>query len=252
MAFANDCFSGSRCWSSNFTCNVFGRSAFLPVLIAFSHFATHSTIISSVSLLGAPRAVTCAKSHSCLPGSLSRRSSILLPKFHLYLFLLRVRYDTNVPCELSLICYSLSLRKADVVDKGRGRILLLGVGLSFTTVPIVDLAFATLGVVFAELDVMNAFAWRDVVEADLGGDIRATLPGLVAGLGLMKLVLVSLAAISALRSFLASSLFPPGASACGCWAIVLVPDAFAVALVSTPLPSDDSSPKGTSPSKPRR
>ena len=59
--------------------------------------------------------------------------------------------------EASLVWGSLSLRSVDVVDKGRG-IILLGVGLSFASLPVVALAFATPGLGFAELEVLAAFA----------------------------------------------------------------------------------------------
>ena len=86
--------------------------------------------------------------------------------------------------------------------------------------PNVGLAFTTLGLGLAELAVLSAFAWTlTVVEVVVGGDGGGTLQGVVAGLGFAKLV--------------------------------LVPDAFAVVLVSTPLSSDESSPKGTLASKPR-
>ena len=55
-----------------------------------------------------------------------------------------MRSDTDVLGELSLVWDSLSLGSVDVVDKSRGAIL-LDVGLSFAAVPIVDLAFPTLG-----------------------------------------------------------------------------------------------------------
>ena len=135
------------------------------------------------------------------------------------------------------------MRNADVVDKGSGAIL-LGEGLSFATVPIVDLAFTTLGLVLAELAVLSAFAWTlTVIEVVFGGDVRGTLPGVVGGFGFAKLMLVAATSnpgVTEVATF--ETLFRPGALACGCGAVVLVPDPFAVALVSTPLSSDESSP----------
>ena len=94
---------------------------------------------------------------------------------------LPVRSDTAVPGQLSLFYDSVSLRAAYVVDKGRRTILLVGVGLYFGTLPIVDLPFATIGLVFAELGVMSAFAWtHTLVEVVVGTDIRGTLKGVVA------------------------------------------------------------------------
>ena len=68
------------------------------------------------------------------------------------------------------------------------------------------------------------------------------LPGVVARLGFAKLVLVAATSnpgVTEVAIFVA--LFPPGAFACGCAAVVVVPDAFAVVLASTPLSSEESS-----------
>ena len=54
------------------------------------------------------------------------------------------------------------MRSVDFVNKGRGTIL-LGVGLSFAAVPIVDLALSTLGLGLAGLEVLSAFAWTLMV-----------------------------------------------------------------------------------------
>ena len=78
-----------------------------------------------------------------------------------------------------------------MVDKGRG-VILLGVGLSFATVPIVDLAFAILGFGLAELELLSAFAWTlTVVDVVVGVDLRGTLPSVVVVFGFAKLVLVA-------------------------------------------------------------
>ena len=67
---------------------------------------------------------------------------------------------------------------------------MLGVGLSFAAVHIVDLAFATVGLGLSELGVLSAFDWTlKVVEVVDGGDVRGTVPGVVAVLGLAKLML---------------------------------------------------------------
>ena len=60
------------------------------------------------------------------------------------------------------------MRSVDVVDKGRG-IILLGVGLSFASLPVVALAFATPELGFAELEELDAFAWALSVVDVLGG-----------------------------------------------------------------------------------
>ena len=92
------------------------------------------------------------------------------------------------------------MRSVDVVDKGRGAIL-LGVGLSFATVPIVDLVFATLGLGFAVFELLSAFAWTlTVVEVVVGGDGRGTLPRVVAMLCFAKLVLVAREEMEEVRS----------------------------------------------------
>lgn len=110
---------------------------------------------------------------------------------HVFVFL-RVRSENEVNREHSLVCDSLSFRCAHVVDKARGKILLRGVVLSLADVPIVNLAFATHAFGLAEGDVLSAFADPlTVVEVVVGGDIRRTLPGVVAGLGFAKLVLVA-------------------------------------------------------------
>ena len=60
-------------------------------------------------------------------------------------------------------------------------IILLGVGLSFATVPFVDLAFTTLGLGFSELEVLDAFACTlTVVDVVVGGEVRGTPLGVVA------------------------------------------------------------------------
>ena len=85
--------------------------------------------------------------------------------------------------EASLIWGSLSLRSVDVVDRGRG-ITLLGVGLSFASLPVVALGFATLGLGFAELEELDAFAETlTVVDVVVGGEVRGTLLLVVAVLG---------------------------------------------------------------------
>ena len=110
--------------------------------------------------------------------------------------------------------------------------------------PNVGLAFTTLGLGLAELAVLSAFAWTlTVVEVVVGGDGGGTLQGVVAGLGFAKLVLVaanSNPGVTEVATFV--TLFPHGAFASGCGAVVVVPDAFAVGLVSTPLSSHETSP----------
>ena len=92
-------------------------------------------------------------------------------KISLEFVFFRVRSDTALPGDASLVCDSLSLRSADVVDKGRDAIL-LGVGLSFAIVPIVEFAFTTLGLGGAVLEVLSPFAWTlTVVEVVVGGDV---------------------------------------------------------------------------------
>ena len=134
------------------------------------------------------------------------------------------------------------MRSVDVVDKGRGAIL-LGVGLSFAIVPIVDFAFTTLEFGLAELVVASAFAWTlTAIEVVVGGDVRGALPGVVAVLGFAKLVLVAGTnnlGVTEVATFV--TLFPPGAFTCGCAVVVVVSDAFAVVLASTPLSSEQSS-----------
>ena len=145
------------------------------------------------------------------------------------------------------------MRSADVVDKGRGAIL-LGVGLSFVTVPNVALAFTTLGPGLIELVVLSAFAWTlTVFDVLIGGEVRGTLAGVVAVLGFAKLALVAAInnpGVTEVATFV--TLFPPGAFACGCAAVVVVPDAFVVVLESTPLSSEESSSYGTFGSKSSR
>ena len=74
------------------------------------------------------------------------------------------------------------MRSVDDVDKGRGMIL-LGVGLPFASLPIVALAFATPGLGFAELEVLDAVAWTFTVVVVVGGEVRGTLFSVVAVLG---------------------------------------------------------------------
>ena len=82
------------------------------------------------------------------------------------------------------------MRSVDVIDKDWG-IILLGVGLSFATVPIVDFEFATRGLGFAERDILGAFAGtRTVVDVVVRGEVRGTLPGVLAVLGFSKIVVV--------------------------------------------------------------
>ena len=127
------------------------------------------------------------------------------------------------------------MRNVDVVDKGRG-VILLGVGLSFATLPIVDLPFGTLGLGFAELAVLGAFPWTlTVFDVVVGGEVRGTLPGVVAVVGFAKLAVVAATnnpGITGVATFV--TLLPPGAFVCGCAAVVVVPDAFVVVLASTP------------------
>ena len=75
------------------------------------------------------------------------------------------------------------MRSVDVVDKGRG-IILLGVGLPFASLPVVALAFATPGLGFAELEELDGFAETlTVVDVVIGGEVRGALFSVVAVLG---------------------------------------------------------------------
>ena len=75
------------------------------------------------------------------------------------------------------------MRSVDVVDKGRG-IILLGVGLPLASLPVTGLASATLGLGFAELAELDAFAETlTVVDVVVGGEVRGTPLGVVAVLG---------------------------------------------------------------------
>ena len=91
----------------------------------------------------------------------------------LWFVFFRVRSESELPGEASLVWGSLGLRSADVVDKGRG-VILLGVGLSFASLPVVTLAFATSGLGFAELEVLDAFACALTVVVVVGGEVRGT------------------------------------------------------------------------------
>ena len=91
-----------------------------------------------------------------------------------------MRSETELPGEASLVGGSLSLRSVDVVDKGRG-VILLGVGLPFACLPVVAFVFATLGLGFAEPDVLDAFAAvLTVVDVVVGEEVRGTPLGVVA------------------------------------------------------------------------
>ena len=75
------------------------------------------------------------------------------------------------------------MRSVDVADKGRG-VILLGVGLPFASLPVVALEFATLGLGFAELNVLDAYtAVLTVVDVVVGGEVRGTPLGVVAVVG---------------------------------------------------------------------
>ena len=152
-----------------------------------------------------------------------------------------MRSETELPGEASLVWGSLSFRSVDVVDKGRV-VILLGVGLSFAYLPNLALAFATLGLGFAELEVLDAFAWTLTVVVVVGGEVRGTLLVVVAVLDFAYLafvVAISNPGFTEIVTFVA--LFPPGIFVCGCWPVVGVPDAAVVPLVSKPLWSDESS-----------
>ena len=103
------------------------------------------------------------------------------------------------------------------------------------------LAFATLGLAFAELEVLDAFAWTLNVGAVVGEEVRGTLLSVVAVLGFAKLVLV---VASSNRGFTEvatfGTLFPLGIFDCGYGAVAVVPDAFVVALASTRPFSEES------------
>ena len=60
-------------------------------------------------------------------------------------------------------------------------IILLGVGLPFASLPVIGLAFTTLGLGFAELEELDAFAETlTVVDVVVGGEVRSTPLGEVA------------------------------------------------------------------------
>ena len=130
-------------------------------------------------------------------------------KISLEFVFFRVRSDTELPGEASLVWGSLSLRSVDVVDKGRG-IILLGVGLSFASLPIVALAIATVGLGFAELEVLDAFAGALTVVVVVGGEVRGTLLSVVAVL----VMAISNPGFTEVATFVA--LFPPGVFVEGC------------------------------------
>ena len=128
-----------------------------------------------------------------------------------------VRSETELPGEASLVWASLSLRSVDVVDKGRG-VILLGVGWSFASLPTVALAFPTLGLGFAELELLDAFAVAlTVVTVVVGGEVRGTLLDVVAVLDFVELVLVAATnnpGFAEAATF--AALFPPGVFVGGC------------------------------------
>ena len=133
------------------------------------------------------------------------------------------------------------MRSVDVVDKGMG-VILLGVGLSVAFLPVVAFAFVTLGLGFAELEILATFAETLTVVVFVGGEVRGTLASVVALLGFAKLVLVvdtSNPGFAEGATFVA--IFPPRCFACGFWAVAVVPDAVTVALVSKTLSSDERS-----------
>ena len=121
--------------------------------------------------------------------------------------------------------------------------MLLAVGMSFDSLPVVALGFATLGFGFAELVVQGAFAGTlTVVDVVVGGEERGTLRGVVALLGFAKLVLVvaiSNPGVAAVATFV--TLFSPGIFPCGCWVVAVVPAAVVAVLASTPPSSVESS-----------
>ena len=133
-----------------------GKSVFLMVLIGFSHCTTYSSTISCVSLLAVLEAFPCIN-EAFMFASFSLTTIRSSSEISLVFVVLRDRSDTKVSGEPSLVWDSLSLRNADVVDKCRGTQILLGVGLSFATVPIVCLAFATHGTGLDEVHVLSAF-----------------------------------------------------------------------------------------------
>ena len=77
---------------------------------------------------------------------------------------------------------------------------------------IVALGFATIGLGFAELELLSAFAATlTVVDVVVGGEVRGTLPGVRAVLGFAKLMLggtTSNPGFTEVGTFV--SLFPPG------------------------------------------
>ena len=81
---------------------------------------------------------------------------------------------------------SLSWRRFDVADKGRGT-KLLDVGIAFILVPDVEVTFATLGLAFAELEVVTSAEVLTVVELVTEGEVRENFPAAVGRLASVAL-----------------------------------------------------------------
>ena len=75
-----------------------------------------------------------------------------------------VRSETVLLGELSLDCDALRFRSVEPDAKGRDTMKLVGVGVAFARVPFAELAFATFGATFAELEVLKAFAELTVIR----------------------------------------------------------------------------------------
>ena len=102
-----------------------------------------------MSLLAAPGSLTRVK-EAFMFANFSFTTIQSSFKISLVFVFLRVRSEPELAGEESLVSDSLSLRRLEVFDNGRGAIL-LGVGVSFAIVPIVDFAFTTLALGLAEL-----------------------------------------------------------------------------------------------------
>lgn len=114
----------------------------------------------------------------------SIRSSSLI-SFAFVFFL--VRSDTAFAGELSLVCESLIIPRSELVAKVRGKLLLVTLGVRFATVSVVELAFATLGLAFSELEVLSAFAVLAVVSYEISS--RAWFNAVTNNLGVTEVTI---------------------------------------------------------------
>ena len=153
-----------------------------------------------------------------------------------------VRTDTAFPGELSLVCDSLRLRSVDVAAKDKGPMLLPGVGITFSALPFVEVAFTILGVAFAALEVQIGYAVLPVVRAVIGRDERGILPGTMVGSENPDAATNKLG-VTEVATFV--TIFSVGPCAYVCVVLVLPSCAFRVLLVSIPLSSDEISSERT-------